>query len=84
MTQQAQTKKSFWGWVLIASSFIVWGGIALLPFIDIPHRIILGTVMYICSYGLFFAGGFLLGQERMKQLKIAIYRFFGRNTEPPS
>ena len=72
------SSKQKWGIFLVVLSFVIWGSIAVLPFIELPYKIEIGLALYILSYSVFFLGGILAGKETIKNLK---QRFFGNSSE---
>ena len=69
MTQPAQNKRAQAGKICIALSFLLWGAIGLLPFLEIPNRIMTGSIMYAGSYILFFIGGYYMGKDALQNWK---------------
>ena len=69
MTQPTQNKRIRAGKMCIVLSFLLWGAIGTLPFLEISNRILAGSVMYAGSYLLFFVGGYYLGKESLHDWK---------------
>jgi hypothetical protein len=63
------TKTKFIGIILVTLSFVVWGGIIALPFINISTdvKISIGAVLAVLGEVFFWGGSVLLGKEIVKR-----------------
>ena len=59
---------------LVVLSFVIWGCLAILPFIDITYKVQIGVGIYATSYLVFFIGSYLAGKELMTQLKARFFK----------
>ena len=67
------------GYASLVISFVLWAAIAGLPFVPVSNKIAIGIVLYALSYVFFFLGGYILGKDAIKQLKIRAKTFFSFN-----
>jgi len=65
------------GYTLLVLSFIAWGGIALLPFVDVSKAQVAGVTAFLVVVGelLFWLAIVFLGKEAWEKIK----GFFKRN-----
>ena len=69
------TTRNLFGYSLVVTSFVVWGAIPALPFLDIPltEVAVIATAMLVTSYAMFYLGIFLLGRQVWDKAK-ALWR----------
>jgi cytochrome c biogenesis factor len=69
------------GYFLLVLSFLMWGLVILIPFTGLSRSDMAAyaAVLYVVSYALFFAGGFLVGKEAISDLKDYVWHKLGRS-----
>jgi hypothetical protein len=72
--QPRWTKRQYWGISLVFLSFVIWGSIAVLPFLVLPNKILIGTILYGFSYFVFFVGGYLAGKDTITTIKNRVWK----------